>query len=85
MKTPATFSGGGRRSLSGIGLLGDDLAAQLDALVADRDVGGGPAHDRGDLVAGLAAERASDLSQRRRLRWLLGTHAQNAIRVTVLP
>ncbi len=78
MTAPAWFSRGGWRGLAGIGLLGDDLAAQLDALVADRDVGGRATHDRGDLVSRLAAERAPDLVKHRRWRRGVGAHPRNA-------
>lgn len=76
--------GGGRRGRLGVGLLGDDLAAQFDAFVADRNLWRGASHNRGDLIAGLAAERAADAVQRsasRRFR----THIENATRGTVRP
>lgn len=61
------LSGGcGRLVGRGAGeLLADDLAAQIDALVADRDPGRGPADDRAHLVSGLVAERAAQRCQRR--------------------
>src|ERR1700751_4452445 len=40
--------------------LGDDLGAQLDAFVADRDVRRGAGDDRYDLIAPLPAERAAN-------------------------
>ena len=40
-------------------LFGDDLRTQLDALVADRDRRRRAAHDRVDIAATLAAERAA--------------------------
>ncbi len=69
---------GWRQRGPGGGLLGEDLATQLDALVADRDAGSRAAHDRGDLVARLAAERAAQLPTRCRHSRSLGAHARNA-------
>jgi hypothetical protein len=83
MTAPGGFSRGGWRGLVGVGLLGDDLCGQLDALVADRDVGGWAAHDRGDLVACLSAERAADLAKRPRRPRRLGGHPRNAIGLVV--
>lgn len=79
MIAPTWFSRGGWRGLVGVGLLGDDLGGQLDTLVADRDLGGWAAHDRGDLVACLSAERAADLAKPSRPSRRFGGHLRNAI------
>ncbi len=84
MSARTWFSRGGwRRRGPGGGLLGDDLAAKLDALVADRDAGGRAAHDRGDVVARLAAERAAQLPTRWQHWRSLEAHARNATAGTV--
>jgi len=81
----AAFSRDGWRGRwPGGGLLGDDLGAEVDALVADRNVGGLTADDRGDLVAAFAAERTShSMEHRRSGRTVGGVHAGNASAGTV--
>lgn len=67
-------------------LLADDLARQVDALVANRDVGCRAADERSDLAARLAAERASQGRERRsRGPGAIGrAHTGDAIARTVL-
>lgn len=84
MSARTWFSRGGwRQHGPGGGLLGEALATQLDALVADRDAGSRAAHDRGDLIARLAAERAAQLPTRWQHCRSLEAHARNATAGTV--
>jgi hypothetical protein len=65
--------------LLGVGaLFGDDLAAEIHALIADRSLDRWTSDQVLDLVAGLAAGRISDAAAGLLFSWLLITHLSNA-------